>query len=291
MSNKTLNVVEIFGGNAKWAIQGEGYFAGAPSTFIRTFGCNLFCKFGVTRDPELARSWENQLKNYIKHFPDSTLEELPLTRLCCDTYYSVFPEYSKFAKQYTVEQLTSYIYELRNGISPSQHLVFTGGEPLLPGCQQFYTQFIPMIEKECGIQHITFETNATQNLVPDFEDSDFIPRISFSMSPKLSSAGYSIEQNCNPKAVQQYIDFARNHDGKAWFKFVVNKESDCEEIQKYISECGLNNSEIPVFLMPEGGTKQQLEKNEQNVYMLCSKYGYYYSPRLQVSVMNNGIGI
>ena len=39
MADKSLKIAEIF-----YSVQGEGIFAGVPSVFIRTFGCNFECR-------------------------------------------------------------------------------------------------------------------------------------------------------------------------------------------------------------------------------------------------------
>ena len=66
-----LPVIEMFGKPNSYAIQGEGKFAGTPSVFVRTFGCNLRCKFGLCNDTELADSYEKQIRKirkiYRKH--------------------------------------------------------------------------------------------------------------------------------------------------------------------------------------------------------------------------------
>ena len=290
MWNDKLDVIEVFGGEGKWALQGEGMFTGVPSTFIRTFGCNLACKFGLTDDPMLAESYERQIRSYPTHFPNKTLEELPVYDKFCDTYYSIFPEYAKYAKTYSVDELTDYVYSLCKDYNDRAHLIFTGGEPLLPLNQEFYIKFLQAVHTKCNVKHVSFETNTTQALIPDFEDSSFVPKISFSMSPKLSSAGYSIAENCYPDVVWQYIEFSKKHEGHSWFKFVVSKKSDIDEIFEYLKHAYVENK-IPVYLMPAGGTKKELDYHSELVYDLCAKYGFRFSSRLQVSVKDNGIGI
>jgi 7-carboxy-7-deazaguanine synthase len=284
MENKIL-ISEIFGP----VLQGEGKFVGAPSIFIRTFGCNLRCpSFGihpvVTENKEVQSIIEN-LDKYEK------LEELPLVETGCDTYYATYPEFKKFAKWYTVneliEKLTSIVKKYDTDYQID--LVFTGGEPLLPKLQDFYVEFFNKIEDDfdlaMSIKRITFETNATQKLSDNFIDIvyGYQEDIYFSMSVKLPSSGHKILETFNPDIIQEYI----NISPESWLKFVVADESDVlqiKELVKILDYC-------EVYLMPCGGEKELFDNNQKEVYNLCIKYNFNFSPRLQVSVWNNGIGI
>ena len=73
-----IKVAEIF-----YSLQGEGRWAGVPSVFLRTFGCNFTCSgFGLPRgerttEPDTIAERIDEYKKY---------EELPLVSTGCDSY-------------------------------------------------------------------------------------------------------------------------------------------------------------------------------------------------------------
>ncbi len=276
-----LPVLEFFGEPGAYALQGEGMFAGTPSVFVRTFGCNLRCKFGLKENE--YKDWEKLVKSYSDKYDQ--LEELPVLSKGCDTYYSIFPEYRKFIKEYEVQEMFNELKERTNNFSSKINLVITGGESLLPKYQYFWSQVFNQIDTQIDDYFsVTFETNGTYELNFDADSYEFI-EINFSISPKLKNSGHSYLETINPKAVLSYY----NACNEIWFKFVGADYSIVDEIKDVIELYGLDD--IPVYIMPEGGSKKELELHQELVYNICSEYGFRYSGRLQVSIKNNGIGI
>ena len=188
-----IKVSEIFN-----SIQGEGRYAGIPSVFLRTFGCNFRCP-GFGRDHSVANTPNPEVIEIIKKIPEFqgygvTFEKLPLAETGCDTYAAVYPEFKNFSPFMTSEQIVQkFKFLIPNGFHQNQHLVITGGEPLLPGWQKAYPDlFEEIFEEESFVRrrilNVTFETNGTQRLSEDFLKGwkDNKLEVHFSISLKLS---------------------------------------------------------------------------------------------------------
>lgn len=99
-----MRINEIF-----YSLQGEGYFTGTPSIFIRLSGCNLDCSF-------------------------------------CDTQHTAYREMSE---EEVMEAIAAY---------PAQHVVITGGEPLL----QLQPSFVTRLHR--AGKYVQIETNGTRSV-------------------------------------------------------------------------------------------------------------------------------
>jgi len=283
-----IKVSELF-----YSIQGEGRYMGVPSVFLRTFGCNFRCKnfnrklqdipAGEKINPEVEQVIKN-IGNY------KTLKDLPLVRTGCDSYNSIYPEFKKYAINDSIDGIVDAILRLLpHGKWTSEHLVITGGEPLL-GWQKAY----PTLLSHSGmvdLQELTFETNGTQELIPEF--SEYLKthwrkgwdRLTFSISPKLSVSGERWEDAIKPEIVLQYEEH-----GYAYLKFVVANEFDVAEAEMAV-ECYRDHGfKGPVYLMPVGGVESVYVMNNKNVALMAMKKGWRYSDRLQVPLFKNEWG-
>jgi 7-carboxy-7-deazaguanine synthase len=284
-----ITYTEIF-----YSLQGEGMYAGVPSIFFRTYGCNFRCrKFGRSRDehieghnPEVIEILKN-LDQYQK------FEDLPLVTTGCDTYASIYPEFKRFNQQENVETIAGQIHDLLPGkIWNQSHLIITGGEPLL-AYQQLYPELIDRCRAN-GLQHITFETNGTQKLYPEVEEYLFqeftrygrdFDHLTFSVSPKLPCSGEPFERAIQPEVVHQYQLY-----GQVYLKFVVATAEDVADAERAVAEYRKHNINCPVYLMPVGGVPQVYNLNTQQVAKLALDRGWRYSPRLQVDIWRNAWG-
>ena len=302
-----FKVTELFGGYGQdqATIQGEGRFVGTPSVFLRLFGCNLECRGfgmdeGATGDP-LHTGEPEQIEKMIKIYPDKykTLNDLPLATTGCDSYSSWHKGFKSFSKDYELDDLVKAISKLvPNGFGYNAHLVITGGEPLLPGQQKKYPQLLSELWEKCGLTRVTFETNGTQVITEEFQQwvayqAPSNMKFYFSCSVKLSCSGEKKSDRINPAAIDSYVDFIYNNSQSLddmWFKFVASREKDFDEIDRLLAEDFSTFSHLQTYVMPVGGTKEELDKYEMFVVGECLNRGYSYSPRMHVNVFGNSWG-
>jgi organic radical activating enzyme len=286
-----IKIAEIF-----YSLQGEGRWAGVPSVFLRTFGCNFTCAgFGMSRgerteEPNAIAANIDQYQRY---------EDLPLVTTGCDSYASWHPEFKHLSPVMEVPGIVDHMHSLiphnkwsTDPISDDVHLVITGGEPLL-GWQRSYPDLIDRCRVN-GLRNITFETNGTQSLTEEFREYLFeeftrhgrdYDRLTFSVSPKLPCSGERWEDAIQPEIVKSY-----EMTGMTYLKFVVATEEDVEDADKAVYQYRQAGFGGPIYLMPCGGVPEMYNLNTQQVAELAMQRGYRYSPRLQVDIWRNAWG-
>jgi 7-carboxy-7-deazaguanine synthase len=293
-----ITYTEIF-----YSLQGEGKWAGVPSVFFRTFGCNFRCrKFGRPRDEEIEGHNPEvvEILRRVEQEPEKYREfkDLPLVTTGCDTYASIYPEFKRFNDQDDVATIVDKMHALipnNNwdlGWNDDVHLVITGGEPLL-AYQQLYPEMIELC-RDRGLKNLTFETNGSQHLYENVHEyllEEFTrngrdyDKLTFSVSPKLPCSGESWDRAINPKIIKEY-----EMVGYTYVKFVVATRQDVEDAERAVAEFREAGFGGPVYLMPVGGVPQVYNLNTQEVARLAMERGWRYSPRLQVDIWRNAWG-
>jgi organic radical activating enzyme len=279
-----IKIAELF-----YSIQGEGRYMGVPSVFLRTFGCNFKCAgFGMPRG-ELSTEVE-AIAERVAEFKD--YNELPLVSTGCDSYASWDPRFKDLSPMLTSEAIADRIMEiLPHNEWLDEHLVITGGEPLL-GWQRAYPELLDN-PKMAGLKEITFETNGTQKLTTEFKHYltvwKGLPRqkreITFSVSAKLPCSGEKWEEAILPEVVCEYEEV-----GTAYLKFVIATEEDRDYALKAASEYRAAGFKGHVYLMPVGGVESVYALNNKAVALMAMKHGLRYSDRLQVPLFKNEWG-
>jgi organic radical activating enzyme len=274
-----IKVSELF-----YSIQGEGRYMGVPSVFLRTFGCNFTCSgFGMPRG-DMSRERDDVAANITFY---ANYKDLPLVSTGCDSYASWDPRFKHLSPTVDIEQLVDEILDLLPYKEwREEHLVITGGEPLL-GWQKAYPALLQH-PKMHDLTELTFETNGTQELVKALHDYLFEwdrEKITFSVSPKLSVSGESWDDAIKPDVVADYNDV-----GYTYLKFVIDSEKDLEEVDQAVFEYRRAGFDGPVYLMPVGGVESVYSLNNKRVAELAMKRGYRYSDRLQVPLFKNAWG-
>ena len=284
-----IKIAELF-----YSIQGEGRYMGVPSVFLRTFGCNFKCAgFGMPRG-ELSKEADN-----IDSTKYNDYKMLPLVSTGCDSYASWHPDFKDLSPMLTTDAIVERTMEiLPHGKWNDEHLVITGGEPLL-GWQRAYEDLLehPSMWR---LREITFETNGTQRLSDNFkqylfkwlkdEHKDSVgairPReITFSVSAKLPCSGEKWDDAILPKVVCEYEWY-----GTAYLKFVIATEQDFKDAECAIAAYRKEGFKGHVYLMPVGGVESVYVLNNRAVAIMAMNAGLRYSDRLQVPLFKNEWG-
>lgn len=278
MSN--IKISELF-----YSLQGEGRFMGVPSVFMRTYGCNFQCRgFGMPKG-ELS----NEADVIAETGPYVSYDSLPLADTGCDSYASWHPKFKNLSPAMSINEIADKI----NNLLPykrweDEHLVITGGEPLL-GWQREYPQLLDH-SKMKDLKSLTFETNGTQWLSKDFKQYLFIwsrmnKDLTFSVSAKLSCSGESRDKAIQPQVVCDYEEI-----GFTYLKLVVATQEDVEEAIETVDIYRAEGFRGPVYLMPVGGVNEVYNLNAKRVAELALENGLRYSDRLHLPLFGNSWG-
>ena len=244
-----------------YSIQGEGKYLGTPSLFFRFGGCNMKCEgFGCT---------------------ETSADGVQIVG--CDTVYAVDKKH--FAQTWLgVESLDELISIYNSYTLPIKaDIVLTGGEPLIYANDKLFVSFIEFLQ---GKGHrVTFETNGALNV--DFETYRVYQSCTFALSVKLSNSGEPETKRINAEAIQNIATYSK----ESFFKFTVDKESLRAGVDDEINDIIKFAPSIPVYCMPKGGSKAELEFHSEAVIDYCKDKGYVYSDRLHIRLWDQNKGV
>jgi len=244
-----------------YSIQGEGKFVGTPSLFFRFGGCNMKCEgFGCS---EVA--------------PDGTKV------VGCDTVYAVNKEHfsMNWAPIASHHELLAVLelYELPGAVD----IVLTGGEPLIYANDAIFVAFLEALV-ERG-HRITFETNGSLGV--DFEKYPVYKECVFALSVKLVNSHEPLS-----KRVRGDVIFSIASEAKeAFFKFSIDKDSIDIALEDEIDSITQHAAQIPIYCMPLGGNKAEVEANTEPLIEFCKVKGYNFSDRLHIRIWDENKGV
>jgi organic radical activating enzyme len=179
----------------------------------------------------------------------------------CDTRYSWAPG-CELGVDEVAARLLSYG-------CPS--VVITGGEPLLQAGE--LARLLALLPPDF---YIEVETNGTLSPTPALAE-----RVNqWNVSPKLAHSGNSPEQALRPAVL---ADFAAT--GRAWFKFVVQSESDWPAI------AALSLPQQRLILMPCATTRAELETARPAVVEMSLRHQVRLGDRLHLTLWDNKKGV
>ncbi len=219
-----------------------------------------------------------QGENYVG-IPSAFLRLQYCTLSCkwCDT-----TEVWRKGNPYSVDELielwnkVGLIDKLKNG----QHLVLTGGSPLKQ--QSALSELLYKINSMYGVNpFIEIENECT--LLPSNNMLSLVNR--WNNSPKLKNSGMKKELRYKPQILKLLSE-----QPNSWFKFVVSKEEDWDEIvEDFIKPLLIKKEQI--VLMPEGQTREELQKRYEWLVDLCCREGVRMTDRLHITIWNKKTGV
>lgn len=184
----------------------------------------------------------------------------------CDTPYASWrPE----GNDLSVDEIVAQVDEW-----DSQHVVLTGGEPML------WSELIPLCDRlRRGGRHVTIETAGTLYLPIACDLMSISPKFASSAPARDEQARWHRRHNAarfRPDVVSRLIT---RHAYQ--LKFVIDRPEDLKEMEDFVAAVGPVEADR-ILLMPQGVDAAQLEDRAEWLRPFCLKNGYVYCPRKQI---------
>ena len=304
MSNKKYRYSEIF-----TSIQGEGFYTGSPTIWLRWFLCNLQCS-GFGQD--VPEDDSTHILPY-KDFDVSTVkrvEDLPVWETGCDSSYSWARKFKHLSPQLTAKELADRLEEeLRKFTNNPDgkfllnnerelkdiHFCMTGGEPMIKRTQLGQIELLHALADKVNLpRFITIETNGTQTLTDELARtiSSFVASGGewfWSCSPKLLyTSGEKPLKAIKPAVVKTYQDVS----AAGQLKFVVsNRPEAWDEVEERIQDFRDVGITWPIWIMPVGATvESQSDDDTRAIVEETIRRGYNVAARVHCYIWGNQIG-
>jgi 7-carboxy-7-deazaguanine synthase len=166
---------------------------------------------------------------------------------------------------------------------PTRHAVVTGGEPLI----------LPEVEPLCaGLRargyHITVETAATVFRPIACDLASLSPKLANSI-PHGREGGRWAERH---DRLRLQYDVMRSFMGHCEYqlKFVVERAGDVDEVEAILAQLpGVDRTKV--LLMPQGVTREELDRRSAWLVEACKDHGFRYCPRLHIELYGNRRGV
>lgn len=227
----------------------------------------------------VAEAFYNTVQGENKSgFPSTFLRVQDCTLSCrwCDT-----KEVWRHGNPYSINELLE-IFD-SNGVidklKEGQHLVLTGGSPTRQ--QEGLVELIETMKSKYNFKPF-IEIENESVLMPSDKMFEYIDL--WNNSPKLSTSGMPTRIRYQPNVLKKLSQY------NSYFKFVITKQEDWDEIQKDFLDTGLIKKDR-IVLMPEGATRLELQQHYQMVIDMACKYTVQMCDRLHITIYDKKTGV
>lgn len=185
------------------------------------------------------------------------------------------------------------------------HIVITGGEPMVGHNRDTVKWLVEeALPARREPSRLTIEIE-TAGITGPFEDLE-LPingpeSITYTVSPKLASAGVRGKTRFNMVALQEYAHMfvegahprAKKHDApvEVQFKVAISDNDDLEDAVHMLDVLGIDIDSDRVCFMPVASDRAQLIETSRWLIQECLQLGVRYSPRLQLFIYDQATGV
>lgn len=192
----------------------------------------------------------------------------------CDT---PFTSWSPEGDDLSVEEILSQVMAL-----PPQHVVITGGEPML------FAELIPLCAALRGAgRHITIETAGTLYLPVACDLMSISPKLANSTPSEAEAGKWHARHERTRHQPQVIRKLVAEYPHQ--IKFVVDNAIDADQVADYLREFP-EIDRANVLLMPQGVDVESLAQQAEWLEPFCHQHGYQYCPRMQFTWFGNQRG-
>ena len=245
-----MKITEIF-----YSIQGEGMYTGIPSVFIRTFGCNLFCKFCDSQ-------------HSIRKIP-----EVPIIEMTPEEIHNKIIEFKNC--QHIVITGGEPMLQLKE-LKELMHLLYRYTITIETNGTIFDDSIRPSLWSISPKTLNSVSDTPLRIIQNNLNGGVFINNI----DNKLI-----FEQNNTYDNLKYFVRSGIPYQ----IKFVVSTENDFIEIQNIALDAGVPKPMI--YLMPEGKTIDNQRDKSLELVELCKKHGYNFCTRLHIWLWGDKRGV
>ena len=192
----------------------------------------------------------------------------------CDSPYT---SWEPTGEGMSVEDILARVGEFR-----CRHVVVTGGEPLL----------VPDVVPLCAAlrkagHHVTIETAGTMFRSVECDLMSLSPKLANSTPHDREGGRYALRheaQRLQPEVIRRLLDLAEYQ-----LKFVIDRPEDLDEVHAMLAMLPPIPSDR-VLLMPQGVTRDDLDRRGAWLAESCKRHGFRFCSRLHIELYGNRRG-